>query len=498
MARSIIVIGAGIGGLATAALLGKLGWNVTVLEKNEQAGGRASQLKAKGFTFDMGPSWYLMPDVFERFFQHFNLSTKKVLNLIKLNPQYRVFFSDGTKVDITGDIPKDKKTFEALEPGSSSAFDTYLAESKVKYDLSMKHFLYKNVDSVKDFFSLGLFKHGRSLHVFESMDSYVKSFFKTEKMQQIIQYTLVFLGGAPKNTPALYSLMSHIDFNLGVWYPKGGMYSVVTVLVKLGKKYGVTYIYNSPVTAIITEENGGKHRVTAVKCGRKTFKADVVISNADYAFTEDLLKDQTLRNYSPQYWQKRTLGPSSFILYLGVKGKLSKLAHHNLLFGKNWQEHFQDIFDRPTWPRQPSIYINKQSGADSSCAPKGHEAVFILVPVAAHLEESKQHREEYAEFTIKYIEEQLKISLTDKIIYKKIFSITDFKSRYNAFGGSALGLAHTLWQTSLWRPSNYSKKISNLFFVGASTVPGIGVPICLISAELVSDKIQRLVRIGKL
>jgi len=482
-----VIIGAGIGGLATAALLAKDGHDVTVLEKNEALGGRASFKKTKGFFFDLGPSWYLMPEVFEKFFQEFGYTTKDLLNLVPLDPQYRIFFPDNTTVDITKDIAKTHALFESIEPGSAAQLDRYLADSQTKYDISMKSFLYRNSDSILYFLSKDSILNGPKLGVFESMDTYVQKYFKSEKLQQIIQYTLVFLGGSPKKTPALYSLMSHIDFNLGVWYPQGGVYELIKAMKKLGSEHGVKYELNSAVTKIITKDG----KTTGVRVGKKLYAADLVVSNADYTHTESLIDDPSQKGYSDEYWDSRTLAPSAFLLYLGVKGKIPKLAHHNLYFGEDWTKHFESIFDAPSWPETPSLYINKPSATDPSVAPKGHEALMVLVPIASKLEDSPEQREKYAEFILDYIEKNLDIKLKKNIIYKEIFSLTEFINRYNSFGGSALGLAHTLKQTAVFRPRNRSQKLGNLYFVGGSTVPGIGMPICLISAHLIRDRVQK-------
>lgn len=484
--KSVLVIGGGIAGLASAALLAKDGFLVTLLEKNSRLGGRANLLKKKGFRFDMGPSWYLMPDIFEKFFAEFGHKPTDFFSLEKVNPQYRIFFSDGTHVDISTDLKKNLKLFESIEPGSSARFKDYLKEAEAKYKIAVESVLYRNVNSWFDFFNWELLKNGPKLNVFESMDSYVKKFFKTEKMQQIIQYTLVFLGGAPSNVPALYSLMTHVDFNMGAFYPEGGFYSVVEAMHKIGKRLGVNYVTNSEVSKISIKDE----KIVGVYVGKKKYTADFYISNADLAHTEDLFSDQTVRAYQPSYWEKKTFAPSAFLLYLGVKGKLPSLEHHNIMFGKNWIEHFNAIFDKPSWPQTPSIYINKASATDPTVAPKNHENLMVLVPIAAGLSESHEWRETYASFIISYLEKELKISLQKKIVFKEIFSVSDFASAYNSYAGNALGgLAHTLFQTGLWRPNNTHKNISNLFFSGAGTVPGIGVPPALISGHLVRDRV---------
>ena len=486
-AYKIAILGAGIGGLATAALLAKDGHDVTVFEKNATAGGRASQWKHKGFSFDLGPSWYLMPDVFDRFFADVGTTAAKELKLKRMEHQYRIFWDDGQQVDIVSDLDTNLKTFEKIEPGSSAPFLRYLAESKLKYDLSVAHFLYRNMDTLFDLLTPVTMRYGLSLDLFTSMDRYVRRFFTTEKMQQLIQYTLVFLGGAPVNTPALYSLMSHLDFNLGLFYPMGGFSEVPKAFVRIAKRHGVKFEFNAPIEQLVT--NSGA--ITHVVVKGKKLKFDAVISNGDYKHTEDLLSDQSTRNYSVQSWEKKTLTPSAFLLYLGVKGKLPELEHHNLYFGKKWTDHFKTIFENPSWPVTPSLYINMPSKTDPTVAPKGHENLMILVPISAGLPESEAWRESYAQFILSYMKETMGLDLKDRIVCQRIFSVTDFEKAYNSFKGNALGgLAHTLFQSAIWRPSNKSKKLNNLFFAGANTVPGIGVPISLISAELARERIK--------
>lgn len=483
--RTAIVIGAGAGGLATAALLGKEGFKVTLLEKNDQTGGRMGLMEDNGFRFDMGPSWYLMPDVFEKFFQSLGTSADKELDLIPLDPQYRIFFGDHTHVDIFRDLQKNLATFEEIEAGSSIRFLEFLDRARQKYDIAINHVLYKNIDTLSDFLSWELLKNGAKLGVFESMEKHVSRYFTSEKLKQIIQYTLVFLGGSPYNTPALYSLMTHIDFNMGVFYPRGGMYEITRALTKIAKKFKVEILLNHPVTRLETEGE----KVTAVWVGEKKFTADLIISNADYHFTDQIIDDPSKRYATEDSWQKKTLAPSAFLLFLGVKGKVPEFAHHNLYFGSNWKEHFDSIFEQPEWPDSPSLYVSMPSSVDPSVAPKNHENIIILVPVASKLSETAAGRKKYAKKILEYIKENMGVDLQDRIVTQHIFSVTEFKERYNSLGGTALGLAHTLSQTAVFRPPNKSKKLSNLYYVGGNTVPGIGVPVCLISAELVKQRI---------
>lgn len=488
MKKKIVIIGGGIGGLAAAALLAKDGYKVTVVEKNEQPGGRASLLKEQGYRFDMGPSWFMMPDVYERFFQEFNLELKDVLKLKRLQPHYRVFWEDGKSIEMSGILERDKATFESLETGAGRKLHEYLEVAKLKYELSMKHVLYENMDSIFGLMKPEIAKYGATLGVLESMHNHIKKYFSHPKIQQILEYNLVFLGCSPQNAPSLFSLMSHVDMNLGVFYPRGGMYAIVNSLVDLGKQYGVEYFYHSSVQEIEIQTGKVKH----VHTSSKSFAADAVVSNADYAFTESVLSDQSLRTYSEKYWKKKTFAPSAFLLYLGLNKQFPSLSHHTLYFGDDWSAHFRDVFEHPRWPQAPSVYLNVPSRTDKSVAPINHENIMILIPVAPGLEESEQWKEAYAQFVIAYLEKKLDLSLKKHIQYQKIFSVSDFTQRYNSYAGNALGgIAHTFFQSAIWRPNNISKKIPNLFFVGANTVPGIGVPPAIISSHLVQDRIHR-------
>jgi phytoene desaturase len=486
-AKKVIIIGGGIGGLATAALLGKEGYSVTLLEKNETLGGRASTWKEKGFTFDLGPSWYLMPDVFEKYFAYFGKKPKDLLTLHHLDPHYRVFFGKEDFVDMKKSMKKNLELFDAMEPGVSARIKAYLATAEVQYSAAMKYILYNNFSSIKDFLSPDIAREGRKLNVFENLDHYVSRFTTNERVKQILEYTIVFLGGSPKNTPAFYSIMSHIDFTLGVFYPMGGIYEIVKALEKLCKENGVTLKTNQEVLEILTENKQAKQ----VRTKTKTYDADIVISNADYPFTETQLLPKESQTYPESYWKKKTVAPSAFLLYLGVKGKIKNLQHHNLFFANNWEEHFEQIFKDPQWPDKPSYYVCAPSKTDPSMAPKGDENIFVLVPVPSGLEDTDKVRNAYANKVLKHLEGLLGEKFVDRIVVKRIFSHRDFTERYNAYKGTALGLAHTLTQTALFRPRIKSKKLQNMYYVGQYTQPGIGMPMCLISAEIVTKEVQK-------
>lgn len=484
--KKVIIIGGGIGGLATAALLGKAGYQVTVFEKNKDAGGRASVWKSKGFSFDMGPSWYLMPDVFDTFFSYFGKKASDLLQLKRLDPHYRVFFGKGDFLDISADMKKNDRLFEELERGSSRKIKMYLDKAKSDYSAALNYILYKEFRRFSDFLSKDLMREGRKLNVLQNLDTYVKGIVHEKKLQQILMYPIVFLGGSPKKTPSFYSILSHIDFNLGVFYPIGGIYRIISALTSLAKEHKVRIRTNMPVSKIVVKDGVA----TGVIVNRKVYTADIVISNADYAFTELQLLDSEYRTYNKSYWKKRVVAPSAFIIYLGINKKISSLKHHTLSFAHNWEEHFDQIFADPTYPTRPSYYVCTPSKTDPTVAPKGHENLFILVPISPFLADTPKRRQSYADFIISDVEELIGEELKSHVVVKRIFSINDFKQAYNAYSGTALGLAHTLTQTALLRPSMKSKKVKNLYYVGQYTQPGIGMPMCLISAELVTKRIQ--------
>ena len=483
--KKVVIIGAGIGGLATAALLGKEGYQVTVIEKNKMTGGRAAIWKSKGFTFDMGPSWYLMPDVFDNFFKKFGKKASDLMDLRRLDPNYRVFFKKGDYSDLSANMKKNYALFESLEAGSGKKIKKFLDKAKSEYELAMKYILYKEFRSFKDFLSFDLMREGRKINITKSLDKYLKSFTKSKRIQQILMYSIVFLGGSPKKTPSFYSILSHVDFNLGVFYPMGGIYMLIRSLQKLSENNKVKIITNKSVTKIVVKDG----KATGVRVDGKEYPADIVVSNADYAFTELNLLDSKYQTYSKKYWKKRTLAPSAFLLYLGLNKKYPSLKHHTLSFANDWEHHFDQIFTKPSYPDAPSLYICTPSKTDPSVAPKGCENVFVLVPISPFIKDTQKMRDEYANFILTQVEELIGDNLRDHIVVKRTFSVSDFKNEYNAYEGTALGLAHTLSQTALFRPSMKSKKVDNLYYVGQYTQPGIGMPMCLISAELASKRI---------
>jgi phytoene desaturase len=482
--RSVAVIGGGFGGLSAACYLASAGADVTVLEKNEQLGGRASVLERAGFRFDMGPSWYLMPDVFERFFGHFGRRPTDYYTLEHLDPHYRIYWKDGDRLDVTGDLEATKAAFETYETGAGEALERYLERSQETYNVGMEQFVYTDRPRFRDYLDWDVVKNARGLGLFGSMSDHVAKYFDDEKLRQVVQYSLVFLGGSPTNTPALYNLMSHVDFNLGVHYPEGGLASVVGGVVDLGDELGVEYRTGAEVTAIT-----GRRGTFRLETADGPVEADLVVSDADYAHTEQTLLAPEDRQQDEAYWDDRTYAPSAFLLYLGVSGNLEKIAHHTLVLPTDWDSHFESIFDSPAWPEDPAYYLCAPSKTDDVVAPEGCSTLFALVPIAPGLGDDKATREAYRDQVLADVAANTGVDLRDRILVEETFSVSDFATRYNAREGTALGLAHTLRQTGPLRPGHRSSALDGLYYTGAFTTPGIGVPMCLISGQHTAEAV---------
>jgi 1-hydroxy-2-isopentenylcarotenoid 3,4-desaturase len=489
MSQRVIIIGAGIGGLATANLLAKAGYKVTVYEKNSQPGGRAGSMKIDGFTFDTGPSWYLMPEVFEHYFSLFGRSIEQELDLVRLTPAYKVFFENDDPVVVTGNSHIDAAMFESIEPGAGASLEKYVEKSNDIYRLSLKHFLYTNFSSVRDFMKSDIIRRGHVMSKLAIMpiDSYVQKFVKDRRLRQILEYPMVFLGSSPFSAPAIYSLMSALDFREGVFYPRGGLYTIIEQLMTLGKQLGVAYVYDSPVARIVTEN---KQATGIVLQDGTHVNADIVISNADLHFTETQLLEAESRSYPSSYWDKREASPSALLMYLGVKGKLPELEHHNLFFVDDWKQNFDDIYKDKKLPDPASLYICKPSATDAGVAPKGSENVFVLVPLPSGVSLDGKALEKAADGYLALIEKVTGVAdLRKRLVVKQLFGPDDFVDTFNAWQGTALGPSHILRQSALFRTPNKSRKLGNLYYVGGSTTPGIGLPMCLISAELVYKRL---------
>ena len=482
MSKSVGIIGSGFSSLAASCYLAKEGFDVTIFEKNESIGGRASQFKADGFTFDMGPSWYWMPDVFERFFNDFGYSANDFYELEKLNPAYTVFFSDGESIDIADNLDDIYNTFETEEKGSSKALKSFISDAKSNYDVAIKDLVYRpgisplELVTPKTVTKLGQF--------FGNVSQQVRKKVTNPKLVSILEFPVLFLGAKPSDTPSFYNFMNYADFGLGTWQPKGGMHQVIKGIAKLAIDLGVKIKVDNNVTKINTKKN----KVTGISINGKEQLFDIVLSGADYHHTETLLEEKQ-KQYSETYWSKKTFAPSSLLFYVGFNKKIQNVNHHNLFFDTDFELHAKEIYDNPIWPTQPLFYANFTSITDPSMAPEGMENGFFLVPIAPGIEDNENLREEYFDKIITRFENLTKQNVRDHIIYKRSFCVKDFKDRYNSYKGNAYGMANTLLQTAFLRPNLKSKKVQNLFFTGQLTVPGPGVPPALISGKLVSGLI---------
>jgi len=488
MSKKAVIIGAGIGGLGLANLLAKAGYDVHVYEKNNMAGGRAGVKKEKGFRFDTGPSWYLMPEVFAHYYDLLGESVDEQLHLEKLSPAYKVFFEQQPPVVVTGDIDKDAETFESIEVGAGAQLRKYVAQSKDIYRLALDHFLYTNFESIRDLTHSAILKKLGKLPLLLSrpIDRYVGSFVKNKHLKQILEYPMVFLGTSPFSAPSMYSLMSALDFDEGVFYPQGGIYTIIESLVSIGKKLGVHYHLKSEVEQVVVV---GRRAVgVQLKVG-KVIDADVVISNADLHFTETRLLPPTHQTFPTAYWQNKEPGPSALLLYVGVDKKLPELEHHNLLLVDAWRENFESIYHTKKVPELASLYISVTSRTDPSTAPKGKENLFVLVPLPSDVTWSDSRAQAMATHYLMQIEEMTGVTILDHIVTLSLFKPSDFKDSFYSWRSSMLGQSHILKQSAFFRTPNKSKKVDNLYYVGANTTPGIGLPMCLIGAELVYKRL---------
>ena len=487
--KNICVIGSGFSGISSATYLASQGHNVYILEKNSKLGGRARQFSAKGFTFDMGPSWYWMPDVFEKYFKDFGKDINDYIKLKRLDPSYKVFFDDEV-IDIPADYNSLKDLLDSMEEGSGDKLDEFLAQAEKKYKVGIENLVYKPGLSLSEFIDKdtisGIFK----LDVFKSMYNHIRKYFKNEKIIKLLEFPVLFLGATPKNTPALYSLMNYADIKLGTWYPEGGMYKVVEAMINLAKEEGVKFYSGEDVRKFSYNNKSISHVITS----KKTFDVDYVVCSGDYHHFDQNIIEEKFRNYSKSYWDKRVLAPSSLLFYIGLDKKLKNISHHCLFFDKDFERHAEEIYSTPRWPSEPLFYASFTSKSDDSVAPKGQENMFLLMPVAPDLEDNKIIRERYFDLIISRLEKLTKQNIKDHIIYKKSYAIRDFKKDYNSFKGNAYGLANTLFQTAILKPSLKNKKLNNLYFCGQLTVPGPGVPPSLISGNVVSKELLKNIK----
>lgn len=487
MGKKTIVIGSGFAGLSAATNLADKGYDVTLLEKNTIPGGRARKFEAEGFVFDMGPSWYWMPDIFERYFNRFGKSTSDYYELKRLDPSYTIFFGKDDEMHVPANMQELEAMFERYEAGSSKKLKKFLAEAEYKYRVGINEFVFKPSHSIMEFADWRVIKSMFRLQMFQSMSSHVRKLFKNKQLIELLEFPVLFLGATPENTPAMYSLMNYADMALGTWYPMGGMHEIIKGMVSLAKEKGVNIKLNQEVKQIYVP-NG---HATKVITQDTEYDADVIVGAADYHHVEQQLLRPEHRRYNSQYWANRTMAPSSLLFYLGVNKKLKNLHHHNLFFDEDFTQHAIDIYDQPKWPEKPLFYTCVPSITDPSVAPEGHENVFLLVPLAPGLNDTPEMREKYFNIIMDRLENLTGQEIRKHIIYKRSFAHKDFEKDYHAFRGNAYGLANTLFQTAFLKPKLKSKKVKNLYYTGQLTTPGPGVPPSLISGEVVANEIAK-------
>lgn len=478
--KTIGIIGSGFSGLSSAAYLAKKGFDVHVYEKNEVLGGRARQFKKDGFTFDMGPSWYWMPDVMESFFQDFNSSVKDHFELKELSPAFKIVFENQEEIQIPSDYIELRELFEKIEPGSGLELDKFMAEAEEKYNISFAKFIEMPGISIREFIDFDTIKQSFKLNLFSSYQKMIRKKFKNPKLQSLMEFPVLFLGAKPKDTPSLYSLMNYAGLKLGTYYPMGGFFSLVEAMVDVCKSQGVTFHNNAAVEKINVTEG----KITSIKVNGVNKIVDGVIGSADYHHIESKLIDEKYRNYNEKYWSKKTFAPSSLIFYLGLDKKLENLEHHTLFFDADFEQHAEEIYDDKKWPEDPLFYVCTPSKTDPDVAPEGNENLFLLMPLATGVEDTPEIREKYFKIIIDRIEKHVGQRISDNIIVKESYCIKDFKADYNAYGGNAYGLANTLNQTAILKPKIINHKISNLIYSGQLTVPGPGVPPSIISGRI--------------
>jgi phytoene desaturase len=467
---------------------------VTLVEKNDHAGGRARQWQSDGFTFDMGPSWYWMPEVFEEYFARYGHKVSDFYTLDRLDPSYQVVFGPGDTVPVPAQMSELRALFERLEPGAGARLDEFLRQAAYKYRVGMTEFVWKPSRSVREFLDPRLVVDAVRLDLWQSMSKHVRKFFRHPHLIKLLEFPVLFLGATPQNTPALYSLMNYADLALGTWYPRGGMHEIVRAMVTVAEENGVRIRYNAPV-AEIEVSSAGQATGVRLETGER-LAADVVVAGADYHHAEQVLLPTRWRVHDEAYWQSRTMAPSSLLFYLGVNRRCEKLLHHTLFFDEDFDRHARDIYDVPAWPDRPLFYVSATSVTDPSGAPAGCENVFLLMPVAPGLtDDDDATRERYYDLLMTRLEAFCGHPIRPHVVVKRSYAHRDFQADYHAFRGNAYGLANTLRQTAILKPALKSTKVANLYFTGQLTVPGPGVPPSLISGEVVAREIARDLRL---
>jgi len=485
--KKIAVIGSGFAGLTSAIELASLGYKVTVLEKNSTPGGRARKFESNGFTFDMGPSWYWMPDVFDKFFARHGKKVEDYYNLLKLDPGFSVVYGKDNTIDVPASFEELVALFENIEKGSGSRLKKFLKRAAVKYKIGMDSLVYKPSHSIFEFINLKVLIGVLYLDVFSNFRSYVKKYFSDNRLTRLMEFPVLFLGATPQNTPALYSLMNYSAFSQGTYYPMGGFHEIIIGLSKLAKEKGVIINCDSNVEKI----NVVNGKVENIVVNGEKLLFDGVIASADYHHVEQKLLEKPFRNYTTEYWEKREMSPSSLLFYVGLDKRLNNLQHHNLFFDADFDQHAKEIYDNPKWPKNPLFYLSCPSITDPSLAPKGNENLMFLIPLAPGLEDTNEMREKYFDIVLKRLKDLTGNDIEKNIIFKKSYCVNDFEKDYNSFKGNAYGLANTLRQTAVLKPRMKNKKIKNLYYTGQLTVPGPGVPPSIISGQIAAIEIDK-------
>ena len=483
--KKVTIIGSVFSGLSAASFLAKAGADVTVLEKNSTTGGRARNYSEQGFMFDMGPSWYWMPDVFERFFANFGKHPSDYYKLVQLDPGFQMIFSEDDIVQIPASIEGIYEVFEGIEKGSADKLKIFLEEGAYKYKVGMQHLVHQPAYSWLEFARYDIIRDASRLHMFKSVREYVSQFFKDERLVALMEFPVLFLGATAKQIPALYSLMNYSALSQGTWYPMKGMAEIIKGMEALAVSMGVEFVTSCEAKKIDITGN----KAINIKTNKGVYTTDGIIASGDYHHIEQNLLEMRYRNYSEKYWDKRVLAPSSLIFYVGVNKKIKKLIHHNLFFDASLNVHAHEIYHDPKWPNDPLFYVCCPSKTDASVAPEGMENLFILIPIAPGLSDTDEIREHYFKVVIERMEKVCVESIMEHIVYKKSYCKNDFVSDYHAYKGNAYGLANTLRQTAVLKPTLRNKKVKNMFYAGQLTVPGPGVPPALISGQIAAEQL---------
>lgn len=486
--KHVVVIGAGFAGLSAACVLAKAGHRVTILEKNDQPGGRARIWEKDGFKFDMGPSWYWMPDVFENFFALFGKKPSDFYRLERLDPGYRVYYGKDDVLDVPADMAQLEALFDSIEPGSSKGLKIFMEQAAYKYKVGMGEYVFRPSHSITEFIDLNLILKSFSMQLLTSMSSHVRKYFKNPKLVKLLEFPVLFLGAKPQDTPAMYSMMNYADLALGTWYPLGGMNEIVKAMVSIAESYGVKIELNTEVTKIQVADK----TVTTIETTRGDFTADFVITGADYEHADQHLLNKPHRNYSEKYWDKRTMSPSSLLFYIGTNKKIDGIEHHNLFFDEDFEQHAKEIYTKPKWPTKPLFYVCCSSKTDVDAAPEGCENLFFLMPLAPGLQDSDLLREQYFNVMVDRFEKITGQVIHDSIVLKRSYAMTDFEQDYHSFKGNAYGLANTLSQTAFFKPAMRAKHVKNMLYTGQLTVPGPGVPPALISGQIAAAEAMKM------